>query len=158
MHTSLGIGTSIIPWPHHLWRMLKFSGVVLNTQPGTLRTPPSRWFPTQCLGRPNRPTVRYVNKKVRCQQPIKYLIEHPWPLTIIFLGPRQVQHHLIPCKMIIRFNLVSHDYALIPRHHLTRIVGLEYKSHQLMLPPLPNYTPVPLPFLFCPQIGDIYPK
>ena len=87
---------------------------------------------------------------------INPFLGNPWPLTIIFIGSRQGQHHLISRKSIIQFKLVSHGYAIGPRQCQTQMVGRVYNTYHLLLTPLPIYTPVTFPFLFCPHIGDIH--
>ena len=106
---------------------------------------------------PDWPPKVYINKYLQNQQHINPLLEHPWNLKIILLIPRQVQHHIIPCKRITGFKSVSHGYALNPHPRLTHMVGRVFKTHHLTLPPLPTSTTVLLPLLFCPNIRDIHP-
>ena len=86
---------------------------------------------------PDWPPKVYINKYLQNQQHINPLLEHPWNLTIILLGPRQIQNHLLPCKRIIWFKLVSHGYELSPHHHQTQMVGQICNPHHLPLPPFP---------------------
>ena len=78
-------------------------------------------------------------------------------MTIILICTIQVQSHLILRKRIIWVELVSCGYATSTRLWLIGIIGRVYEPHNFPLPPLPTSTPVLLPFIFCPHIGDINP-